>query len=202
MVKTYRHGRGLLENVTPKVNEILGVFGVDTITHGWGPGTTPDHNNLRCYDFMVPSINAGDRVAGYLISHSGRLGVEGIIFNGRVMGFPENGSAYRGPSKTWRKYTGPSPHRDHLHVQFNNKRYIPPTPKTKTDLERILATMDAKSISELMNTVIPGSGGVTLGTAALRGLYAYNAVIDGGVGLTRRVVQLERDVNDLRKALQ
>lgn len=199
MVKTYRHGGGLLENVTPKVNEILGVFSVDTITHGWGPGSAPDHNNKRCYDFMVPSINAGDRVAGYLISHSGRLGIEGIIFNGRVMGFPENGSGYRGPSKTWRKYTGPSPHRDHLHVQFNNKPYVP---MGQTDLERILATMDAKSISELMNTVIPGSGGVTLGTAVLRGIYAYNAVIDGGLGLSKRVISLEQEVKDLRKAMQ
>lgn len=119
-MSTYRDSRGLLPNVRPKVDEVLSRFGRDIITHVWGPGPNPDHNNLRCCDFMVPSIAAGDQVANYLIANKDRLGVQGIIWNRQVMGFPENGGQYAGPSGVWRPYSGASPHTDHPHVQFSN----------------------------------------------------------------------------------
>lgn len=114
-----RTSKGLKANVRPKVDDVLTYFGEDTITHGWGPNTVPDHNNLRCYDFMVPTIEAGNRVATYLISHQERLGINGIIWNRRV--FRLGGTYTGGPYGKWGTYKGSSPHTDHVHVEFNDQ---------------------------------------------------------------------------------
>ena len=120
MAKTYRDSRGLLANVRPKVDHVLAHFPATVITHVWTSGSTPDHNNLRCCDFMVPTIDAGNSVENYLRANASKLGIMGIIWNRRVTGWPSNGTHYSGPEGVKRVYNGASPHRDHLHVEFNN----------------------------------------------------------------------------------
>ena len=122
MAKTYRDSRGLLSNVRPKVDHVLAHFPATVITHVWTSGSTPDHNNLRCCDFMVPTIDAGNSVENYLRANSSKLGIMGIIWNRRVTGWPSNGTHYSGPEGVKRVYNGASPHRDHLHVEFNNSQ--------------------------------------------------------------------------------
>lgn len=113
-----RTSKGLKPVVRPKVDDVLTYFDTNTITHGWGPNTVPDHNNLRCYDFMVPNIAAGNRVASYLIQNLDRLGINGIIWNRKVF---RNGGTYTGgPKGQWGIYGQPNPHTDHLHVEFNS----------------------------------------------------------------------------------
>lgn len=91
----------------------------------YGYNTTPDHNNRQCVDFMgtdgkKPVDHAMmDWLVDYCKKNARVLGVEGIIWNRRVMGFPSQGSAYRGPEGGWRPYSGGSQHTDHVHVQFN-----------------------------------------------------------------------------------
>lgn len=90
------------------------------VTRAYGYNSTPDHNNRRCVDLMTYSdASMAAWLIDYLKNNNRALGVEGIIFNRRVMGFPANGPAYRGPSGGWRPYSGPNPHTDHVHVQFN-----------------------------------------------------------------------------------
>lgn len=125
MVTTSKIPAGVLPAVKAKCAEVVSRTGV--VTHVWGYNTIPDHNNRRCIDFMVANLTDGDKVANYLRANAARLGVVGIIWNRRVMGFPENGDAYRGPSGQWRPYSGPSPHTDHNHVEFNASAYVAPS---------------------------------------------------------------------------
>lgn len=116
---------GVISPVKRKAAEIVAATG-SRVTHVWGYNTVPDHSNKRCVDFMVKSIADGNAVADYIIRNAQRLGVTGIIWNRRVMGFPSNGTSYRGPEGQWRPYGGPSPHTDHPHVEFDSSAYRAP----------------------------------------------------------------------------
>lgn len=90
------------------------------ITLVYGYNSTPDHNTKQCIDFMTYGNQAmAQFVIDYCKKNNRDLGVEGIIYNRRVMGFPANGPAYRGPAGGWRPYNGPNPHTDHVHIQFS-----------------------------------------------------------------------------------
>jgi hypothetical protein len=121
---------GVIAPVKQKCAEIVASF--PGITHVYGYHTVPDHNNRRCIDFMVPGKSVGDLVAAYIKEHAGRLGVNGQVWQRRVMGFPHSGDggAYRGPTGQWRTYSGANPHTDHVHVEFDGAVYVAPsTPK-------------------------------------------------------------------------
>jgi hypothetical protein len=113
---TVKKGQTVLDAAAKAGHEVVRVYGYNT---------TPDHNNKQCIDFMItdgkkaPDTRIADWLVKYLIKNAKVLGVEGIIYNRRVMGFPSNGTMYRGPEGSWRPYSGPSPHTDHVHVQFN-----------------------------------------------------------------------------------
>lgn len=105
-----------------KANVVLKYMDNDghKVTRVYGYNTTPDHNNRQCVDFM----HYGDDkirvpLTAFLIKNAQELGIEGIISQRQVMGFPSNGPMYRGPEGGWRPYSGPNPHTDHDHVQFN-----------------------------------------------------------------------------------
>lgn len=110
------------------------------VTRVYGYNTTPDHNNLRCIDFMhYLDTSMRDWLVMFLRTNAKRLGVVGIISNHLVMGFPSNGAGYRGPEGEWRPYTGPDGHTDHLHVEFNSASPImrpTPGPKPAADTDR------------------------------------------------------------------
>jgi hypothetical protein len=82
-----------------------------------------DHVTKQCVDFM----HYGDQdirhwLENYVEKHKDALGVEGQISWRQVMGFPSQGSFYRGPEGGWRPYSGPNPHTDHVHVMFNTDK--------------------------------------------------------------------------------
>jgi hypothetical protein len=82
------------------------ICGVDTV-----PGTgVSEHVYCNAADLIVSSKNAGDRLAAYLraAAASGVLPIHCIIWWGRI--------ASRKDGFAWRPYTGPNPHRDHVHV--------------------------------------------------------------------------------------
>src|SRR5690606_38871312 len=87
------------------------------ITRCYGYNTVPDHNNKKCVDFMVYNDRkAGDWIANYCIKNASALGVELIIWQRRIWrSYSKPGI----PARTWASYSGPNPHTDHPHVQFN-----------------------------------------------------------------------------------
>jgi hypothetical protein len=89
-------------------------------TREYGYQVTMDHVTKQCIDNMHYGDDRMRRwLESYLIKHADALGIEGIISNRRVMGFPSNGTWYRGPEGGWRPYSGPNPHTDHIHVMYN-----------------------------------------------------------------------------------
>lgn len=55
----------------------------------------------------------GNEVADWLVQNAAELGVQLVIWDGTIW------SVARTPTGSHRPYTGPSPHRDHLHVELN-----------------------------------------------------------------------------------
>lgn len=115
---------GVLPVVKAKAADVIAATGT-ACTHVWGYASTPDHNNKRCVDFMVADRADGDTVAEYVIANAKRLGVHGLIWDHRCMGFPHvEDPPWRGPYGEWRDYTGPSPHTDHVHVEFDGEPIV------------------------------------------------------------------------------
>jgi hypothetical protein len=70
----------------------------------------------RALDAMTPSLGApeGEQLANWIVSNAGPLGVQLVIWNRMVW----QGTL---PSRSrFRAYTGPNPHRDHVHVEVTN----------------------------------------------------------------------------------
>jgi hypothetical protein len=120
-VTSYDPG-GVLPNVEAVCAEVVAAF--PAITHVWGAGPDPDHNNLRCIDYMVPSLDDGDLVAQYNVDNHDRLGVNLIIWDHEIWrSYPKN----EYPPYTWAPYSGTSnPHTDHNHVEYLEQAYVGP----------------------------------------------------------------------------
>lgn len=125
--KMHSNARHVIEEVLKQFPEIVQI---------WTYANFPDHNNCRCCDFMITipgiprdkQIELGNAIADYLKKNAKRLGVNGIIWNRRVMGFPHvDNPPYRGPWGVWRPYGGPKPHTDHVHMEVDDRIYQPPT---------------------------------------------------------------------------
>ncbi|MGB3186125.1 MAG: cell wall-binding repeat-containing protein [Ornithinimicrobium sp.] len=82
-------------------------------------GNSSQHGEGRAVDWPMNAYNSadkaiGDAVAAWLTANNGemarRFGVQSVIWNRR--------SWYLYSPGSWRNYTGPSPHTDHLHISF------------------------------------------------------------------------------------
>ncbi|MGB3827862.1 MAG: cell wall-binding repeat-containing protein, partial [Ornithinimicrobium sp.] len=82
-------------------------------------GNTSQHGEGRAIDWPMNVYNSsdkaiGDAVAYWLTSNNGemarRFGVQSVIWNKR--------SWYLYSPGSWRSYSGPSPHTDHVHISF------------------------------------------------------------------------------------
>lgn len=98
--------------VKPHVKRAAGDLGPRfgyTVVYGWGIGSVPnsDHPKGLALDFMGSNKARGDALVAYLIANKSAYAVKYIIWRGRIW---ENG--------TWRDYSGPSNHYDHVHVSF------------------------------------------------------------------------------------
>ncbi|MGB5951777.1 MAG: cell wall-binding repeat-containing protein [Ornithinimicrobium sp.] len=80
---------------------------------------TSQHGEGRAVDWSMDAYDSadkaiGDAVASWLTANNGemarRFGVQSVIWNRR--------SWYLYSPGSWRTYTGPSPHTDHLHISF------------------------------------------------------------------------------------
>lgn len=88
-------------------------YGIKTV-YGLGSGSVPgsDHPKGRAIDLMINNLKNGKAVgtamANDIIRNYKAYGVKYVIWN-RYIWQPNSG---------WRKYNGPSPHTDHVHVSF------------------------------------------------------------------------------------
>jgi len=75
------------------------------------------HSSGRALDVHVNAytstgLKTGNQIRDYMIANSTRLGIQTVIWNGKVWSSDKDGL---------RKYTGPYPHDDHLHIEINKK---------------------------------------------------------------------------------
>jgi hypothetical protein len=81
---------------------------------GWrASGSVPGslHPAGRAADLMINSGAQGSQIAAYFLANAPQWGVSQIIWNGRIW---TTARANEG----WRRYTGPNPHTDHVHLSF------------------------------------------------------------------------------------
>lgn len=73
-------------------------------THGEGRGW-----DAKCNATSKSGLALGNRLAAWLVLHAQELGIQRVIWNRRQ---------WDSKTRTWRKYSGRSPHTDHLHIEL------------------------------------------------------------------------------------
>ena len=84
-------------------------FGITRIG-GHRAGRSGDHPSGLALDFMTRGAN-GDRLAAYARANAARYRVSYVIWDRRIWNVAR-------ASEGWRRYNGPNPHTDHVHVSF------------------------------------------------------------------------------------
>lgn len=114
--KSRKYGlKGITANTSKAADYWGSKYGIKSIggyrEHGSVPGS--DHPKGRALDFMINNISNGHKtgtaLANDVIANYKAWNVSYVIWNRYIWS----------PSKGWRKYSGPSPHTDHVHVSFN-----------------------------------------------------------------------------------
>ena len=106
--------RYLLDNF-PGIREI---GGYNCRPNSASPHKLSIHGTGRALDIMIPTINGranntvGDPIANWLVLNASAIGIQYLIWN-RVRW---SGGRRR---RKFAPYTGPNPHRDHIHVELN-----------------------------------------------------------------------------------
>jgi hypothetical protein len=75
-----------------------------------GRPSTSIHSDGRAIDIMVPNRDYGAAIVKALLPYVGRLGIQTIINNRTI---------WSAKSPRGRRYTGVSPHYDHVHIELN-----------------------------------------------------------------------------------
>jgi uncharacterized protein YcbK (DUF882 family) len=106
--------RGYLLDNFPGIREI---GGYNCRQNSASPSKLSVHGTGRALDIMIPTVGGranstvGDPIANWLVVNASAIGVQYLIWN-RV-----RWSGGRGKEK-FARYTGPNPHRDHIHVEL------------------------------------------------------------------------------------
>lgn len=107
--------RGVTANTAKAANYWGSKYGIRSVggwrEHGSVPGS--DHPKGRALDFMTNNIKngkrTGDALTNDIIKNHKAWNVKYVIWYRYIWS----------PGRGWRKYNGPSPHTDHVHVSFN-----------------------------------------------------------------------------------
>lgn len=106
--------KGISSNASHAADFWGSKYGIKTIG-GKGPGSVPgsDHPKGRALDFMINNVSngkaRGTALANDLIKNYKSWNIKYVIWNRYIWH----------PGRGWTKYSGPSPHTDHVHVSFN-----------------------------------------------------------------------------------
>lgn len=97
-------------HVRAAAKELSQRFGIPPAAiSGWratGSVSNSDHPKGLALDVMMPLI--GNQISTWAINNAARLGITYIIWNRQIW---QNGK--------WSRYSGPSPHTDHVHISFS-----------------------------------------------------------------------------------
>lgn len=111
-----KYGLKRVSSNTAKAADFWGSkYGIKNIggyaAHGSVPGS--DHPKGRALDFMINNIKngkaTGTALANDLIRNYKKWNIKYVIWNRYIWT----------PSRGWHRYSGPSPHTDHVHASFN-----------------------------------------------------------------------------------
>ncbi len=114
--KKFSYKLGDVTSTTKKAAAYFGnKYGIRTIggwrSHGSVPGS--DHPKGRALDYMINNIKNGKKVGTALandaVANYKKWNIKYVIWNRHIWQ----------PGRGWRKYSGPSPHTDHVHISFN-----------------------------------------------------------------------------------
>jgi hypothetical protein len=101
-----------------RFSQIARVFGYECRPNTANVTETSQHGTGRAIDLAIPTRDGdadnerGDAVANWLVENSSRIGVQLVIWDRTVwVGYLDTPKA--------RRYTGPDPHADHIHVEIN-----------------------------------------------------------------------------------
>lgn len=102
-------------HVANAANVIGSQFGIRTIYGYRAQGSVPGslHPAGLALDLMVRGTTA-DQLAAYAVANHASFGITEVIWNRRIWTLRRQGEG-------WRKYSGPSPHTDHVHLSFANR---------------------------------------------------------------------------------
>lgn len=112
--KKYKLGR-VSSNTAAAADYFGNKYGITNIGGYRSSGSVPgsDHPKGRGLDYMTNNIKngkqRGDALANDLIKNHKKWNVKYIIWYRYIWS----------PGRGWRKYSGPSPHTDHVHASFN-----------------------------------------------------------------------------------
>ncbi len=101
-----------------RFTQISRVFGYECRPNTANTAETSQHGTGRAIDLAIPTRHGdadnarGDPVANWLVANSSRIGVQLVIWDRTVW------VGYLATPKA-RRYTGPDPHADHIHVEIN-----------------------------------------------------------------------------------
>ncbi len=105
------HLKKVTANVAKAADYFGSKYGIGSVggwrEHGSVPGS--DHPKGLGLDFMTSNKRTGDALANDLIQNRKAWNVKYVIWNRYIWT----------PSRGWHKYSGPSPHTDHVHASFN-----------------------------------------------------------------------------------
>lgn len=96
-------------HVQAAAEEISRTFGIYNIGGFRLTGSVADSDHPKGLAIDVPATgDKGDSIASWVIQNSARLGVTYVIWDRHIW-----------QNDTWKNYSGPSPHTDHVHISFS-----------------------------------------------------------------------------------
>lgn len=115
MAPTIRGLGAVQPHVKAVAEQIATIFGITNIGGFASSGhiTNSDHYRGLALDVMTgpnPNEGKGALVAGWTLQNAEALAVKYVIWNRQYNGVDGKG---------WTKYTGSSPHTDHVHISFH-----------------------------------------------------------------------------------
>ena len=147
------------------------------ISRACNVGGTSEHKEGRAFDWALSVDNPGEKAVGdsfveWLTAagpdgkvgyNARRLGVMHVIWNRQIW---SNSSV----SATWRPYTGPVPHTDHVHVSLSWDGALMRT-SWWTGVAAPASSMTTRYVTQVYNDLFeraPDSGGLTTWTTAIK----------------------------------
>lgn len=99
-----------VKDVAEAISQRFGITNIGGFATS-GHITNSDHYKGLAIDVMIKSADQGQQVAAYAVNNASALGITYVIWNRAIW----DARNHRG----WERYSGTSPHTDHVHISFS-----------------------------------------------------------------------------------